>query len=58
MNRELKQRIIKSLEWIVTDMTWRADQIKMNFEECEKGDYSPQLQEAIDLLAELKGKGE
>ena len=55
MNRNLKTRVIDTLDWMVADMVWRADQTKMNFEECKKGEYSPELQEAIDLLAELKG---
>ena len=54
MTPELRQRIIKSLDWMVKDLTWRADQTKGNFEECEKGGYSPELTEAKELLVELK----
>ena len=56
MDSKLRERIIKTLEWMVADMRWRADQTKRNFEEGSEGGYSPELQEAIDLLAELKGK--
>ena len=54
MDEELKQRLIRTLEWMTTDMKWRADDTKLNFEEGSQGGYSPELQEGIDLLAELK----
>ncbi len=50
------QRIIDSLEWLITDAKWRADETKLNFAEYEKGGYSPKLQDAIDLLKELKNE--
>ncbi|KKL81529.1 hypothetical protein LCGC14_1993840 [marine sediment metagenome] len=49
-----KKRIIETLEWLVTDATWRADETKLNFEEGSQGGYSPELTEAINLLEELK----
>jgi len=54
MHKDMRKRIIDTLEWMVTDMRWRADETKRNFEEGSQGGYSPQLQKAIDLLEELK----
>lgn len=54
MNEQLRQRIITTLEWMIADLVWRADQTKGNFEEGSAGGYTSQLQDAIDLLAELK----
>ena len=56
MNEHVRQRIIETLDWLVKDATWRADETKLNFEEGSQGGYSPELQEAIDLLDELKGE--
>lgn len=54
MNEELKQRIIKSLGLMIKDRQWREDQTKLNFEPNSQGGYSPDLTEAIAVLAELK----
>ena len=54
MDDKLRQRIINTLDWMVADMKYRADETKRNFEEGSQGGYSPELQEAIDLLAVLK----
>ncbi len=54
MDPILKQRIIETLEWMTTDMKWRADDTNQNIEEGSQGGYSPELTEAIDLLEELK----
>ena len=56
MNEDLRKRIIKNLEWMTTDMKWRADQTRLNFEEGSQGGYSPELEDAINLLAELNGE--
>ena len=56
MHKDMRKRIIDTLEWMVTDMRWRADETKRNFEEGSQGGYSPQLQKAIDLLEELKNE--
>ncbi len=56
MNQKLKQRAIDSLEWLVADAKWRADDTKRNFEEGSQGGYSPELTEAIDVLEELKNE--
>ena len=54
MNEELRLRLITTLEWMTADMKWRADDTKRNFEEGSQGGYSPELQEGIDLLTELR----
>ncbi len=54
MNPELKLRIIKTLDCFVKDAKWRFDTDKNNLDEGSQGGYSPELQEAIDLLEELK----
>ena len=54
MSKELRQRIIKTLDWMVKDMKWRADEVCGNLELTSQGGYSPELQEAINLLEELK----
>jgi len=43
-----KERIIKSLEWMVTYFKWQHENTGIG------GGYSPELREAIDLLEELK----
>ncbi len=53
---DLKQRIIDTLGWMIKDMTWRADETMRNYEDGSCGGYSPELQNAIDLLKELKGE--
>ncbi len=55
MTPELKRRIIETLEWMVKDMKWRADDLRNNTEKGSQGGYSPELTEAIELLEELKG---
>jgi hypothetical protein len=54
-NSQLRTRIVKSLELMVTDMKWRYNETKMNVDEGSEGGYSPELQAAIDLLDELRG---
>lgn len=54
MDENLKQRIITTLEWMIKDMKWKADESKRNFEEASKGGYSSELTEAIKVLKELK----
>ena len=54
MEDDLKARVIKTLEWMTADMKWRADDTMRNTEEGSQGGYSPELQEGIDLLQELK----
>ena len=54
MNKELKKRIIKTLNWMVTDIKWREDHLNGDFDEFSQGGYSPELTEAIKLLEELR----
>jgi len=56
MSEELRQRIIKTLNWMVMDMKWRFDDNKNNLEVGSQGGYSPELQEAINLLKELENE--
>lgn len=53
---ELRTRATKSLEWMVADMKWRFDQTKQNLDNGSQGGYSPELTEAIALLAELESE--
>ena len=54
MTPELRQRTIDTLDWMIADAKWRADDTKLNVEEGSQGGYSPLLQSAIDLLKELR----
>lgn len=54
MTSELRQRIIDTLSWMVTDMKHRFDEQKSIFGQRSEGGYSAELTEAIDLLKELK----
>ena len=58
MTDELKQRAIESLEWLVTDAKYRADIFNVfGLSDTEMaGNYSPDLQKAIELLEELKNE--
>lgn len=53
LNDVEKERIVKSLSWMITDMKHRHDQSKENFQEGSQGDYSPELTEAMRLLEEV-----
>ena len=46
--KERTERIITTLEWMVAQLMWQHNQTGIG------GDYSPELREAIALLAELK----
>ena len=52
----LKERTIKSLEWLITDAKWRYDEVKDAMDDGSTGGYSDELLEAIDVLEELKGR--
>ena len=54
MNKELKERIIRTLAWMITDMKYRSDLDTGCLGEGTEGNYSSELQEAIKLLNELK----
>lgn len=54
MDNELRDRIIKHLEWMTTDMKLRFDAIKGNTDPEPWDDYSDELKDAMDLLEMLK----
>jgi len=54
IKEELKQQTIKTLEWMITSMTWKEDQLRGNLDEGSQGNYSPELIEAIELLRKWK----
>ena len=54
MQDDLKQRIIKYMEWSLEDHKWRFDQVKAPLDDGSIGGYSAELQDGIDALEELK----
>jgi len=54
MREDVRKRIVDTLEWMIKDMRWRADENMRNIEDGSQGGYSPELIEAINLLEELK----
>ena len=56
ITKQLLNDAVTSLDWLVTDAKWRADDIKRNVEEGSEGGYSPELTKAIGVLEELKEK--
>lgn len=56
MTPDLKQRTIQTLDWMITDMKFRADDLRNNVEEGSAGGYSDELTKAINLLAELENE--
>lgn len=57
MSKELKQRIIDSFAWMITQLKWQFDNEKeaMN-DEGSQGGYSSELTEAIAVWEELKAE--
>lgn len=53
---KFRERLHKTMNWMVEDMKWRHNETKRNFEDGSEGGYSPELKEAISLLGELKPK--
>lgn len=51
---QLRQRILRSLRWLVRDAQYRFDDCKSQEAEEERGGYSPELKEAIALLQDLE----
>ena len=51
---QLRQRILRSLRWLVRDCQYRFDDCKEQLKEDERGGYSPELIEAIALLQDLE----
>ena len=54
-SQEFKQRIIFSLTWLIKDAKYRFDDCKNNVDNGLGGGYSPELKEAIAVLAILEG---
>lgn len=52
----LNSRMIATMGWMIEDMTTKADITRGNIEIGSQGGYSPELIEAKNLLAELKGE--
>lgn len=51
---QLRQRILRSLRWLVRDVQYRFDDCKQQLTPEEQGGYSPELKEAIQLLQDLE----
>lgn len=54
LNNEERECIVESLSWMIEDMKAKHDDLKGNLEEGSRGDYSPQLKEAMGLLEDIK----
>ncbi len=52
---EVETEVIATLDWMITDMKWKADENRSNLEEGSKGGYSEELTKASLLLNRLKG---
>ncbi len=51
-----KERVIKSLTWLIEDAKYRYDDCKNNVDNGLGGGYSEELEEAIAVLKKLKGE--
>ena len=51
---QLRQRILRSLRWLVRDCQYRFDDCKEQLQDEERGGYSDELKEAIALLQDLE----
>ena len=49
-----KERIIKTLEWMVNSLTHQYDEETDHTRSMRPNQYSPEMTEAIALLADLK----
>jgi len=54
LSEQLRQRILRSLRWLVEDARWRFDENKGNLDPGSHGGYSAELKEAIELLQVLE----
>ena len=54
MDQQLRERILRSLRWLVTDIQWRANQTKEGDSVGYTHEYSPELKEAMNLLTDLE----
>lgn len=51
---QLRQRILRSLRWLVVDAQYRFNDCKDQLAPEGRGGYSPELKEAIQLLQDLE----
>ena len=51
---QLRQRILRSLRWLVADAQYRFNDCKEQLSPEEQGGYNPELKEAITLLQDLE----
>jgi hypothetical protein len=49
-----KKRLIDSFTWMITDMQYKNNEEKRNFEVGSAGGYSSELEEAMSLLEDIK----
>ena len=49
-----KERLVKTLTWMITDMQYKSNASKLNTEEGSEGGYSPDLKEAMSLLEDIQ----
>ena len=54
LNSKEKKCLVDNLTWMITDMKYKSDETKRNFEEGSEGGYSPELQAAIKLLEDIQ----
>lgn len=54
LNNKEKKRLVDNLTWMITDMKYKSDESKRNFEEGSEGGYSSELQAAIKLLEDIQ----
>lgn len=58
MEKITTERLIETLNWLVTDCKHKADLVHQSLGPGSQGGYSEELAEAIQLLADLRGFGE
>jgi len=54
LDPKLRQRILKSLRWLVRDAQWRFSETKGDLDNGSQGGYSDELKEATQLLQDLE----
>lgn len=54
MDREVRERILRTLRWLVRDAEYRFNDVKQNLQPGSEGGYSPELKEALKLLRDLE----
>ena len=54
IDKELRERILQSLRWVVPELEHRFNDCKSNLEEGSEGGYSDELKELISLKQDLE----